>query len=78
MGRPTVPSHVRAARRRVQLLAEAHDELEYVQQLLKDIDLRNVRGELRDYIRDSRGAVDEALTACGRAARADIPESLAS
>jgi len=60
-------------KKRVNLLADAHDELQEVYGKLAGIDLRSLRGngELKEAIRDARGYVEEAMYATGEAIKAD-------
>lgn len=62
-------------RKRVNILAESYEKLEDVHGMLKGFDLRQLRGnpELRDAIREARGAVEDAMVSTGEAIQADTP-----
>jgi len=66
------------SRKRVNLLAETHEQLQGAYDTLSGFDLRALRGnpDLKEAIREARGLVEDAMVATGEAIRADqIPVS---
>ena len=63
----------RAPKSRTTLLAEALAGARKVQEALYAVDLRTTRGDLREAVREARGAADDAVSNIGTALEHDVP-----
>lgn len=63
---------------RVQILAEVHDKLRDLHGSLKDIDLRELRGnpQLREDVKQTRLCIEDAIAYAGEAIQIDLPEAV--
>lgn len=62
-------------RSRVQVLADIHQRLQDVYGELHTIDLRSIRGDMRESVREARLCVEDAMTYTGEAIQADAAKA---